>query len=193
MNNFLTFGFYLHFTIYEFVYFRGWDVVFCYLLVNIICVYIWRFIKASSILQIVFEFIICLLRVFMMMFTNESVAYFFWINNNWHLLGTYTMSESETSGRPWFGKSSVMSRGFPGGRGNGSACTAVDWRLMLGSGRSSGEWDSNLLQYSYLENSMDRGVQYMGSQRVRYKWATHTTICKIYDSLLLYLDISFPC
>ena len=62
-----------------------------------------------------------------------------------------------------------MSRGFPGGRGNGSACTAVDWRLMLGSGRSSGEWDSNLLQYSYLENSMDRGVQYMGSQRVRYK------------------------
>ena len=43
--------------------------------------------------------------------------------------------------------------------------------LIPGSGRSPGEGNGNPLQYSYLENSMDRGtgvggIQSMGSQRV---------------------------
>ena len=35
---------------------------------------------------------------------------------------------------------------------------AGDVGLIPGSGRSSGEWNGNLLQYSCLENLMDRGA-----------------------------------
>ena len=44
--------------------------------------------------------------------------------------------------------------------------------LIPGSGRSPGEENGNPLQYSYLENSRDRGawwaIQSIMSQRVRY-------------------------
>ena len=43
--------------------------------------------------------------------------------------------------------------------------------MILGLGRSPGEGNGNRLQYSCLENSMDReasGLQSMGSQRVRH-------------------------
>ena len=42
--------------------------------------------------------------------------------------------------------------------GKESACNAVDMGLISGSGRSPGEENGNPLQYSYLENSMDRGA-----------------------------------
>ena len=46
--------------------------------------------------------------------------------------------------------------GFPGGSdGKGSACNAGDWGSIPGSGRSPGEGNNYLLQYSGLENSMD--------------------------------------
>ena len=49
--------------------------------------------------------------------------------------------------------------GFPGGsRGKESACSAGDPCLIPGSGRSLGEGNGNPLQYSYLENFMDRGA-----------------------------------
>ena len=44
------------------------------------------------------------------------------------------------------------------------------------SGRSPGERNGNLLQYSCLENSMDGGAwwaQFMGSQRVGHDWVTN--------------------
>ena len=41
-------------------------------------------------------------------------------------------------------------------KGKESACDAGDQNLIPGSGRSSGEGSGNTLQYSYLENSMDR-------------------------------------
>jgi len=37
--------------------------------------------------------------------------------------------------------------------------------LIPESGRSPGEGNGNLLQYSYLENPMDRGLQSMGLQK----------------------------
>ena len=43
---------------------------------------------------------------------------------------------------------------------------------VLGSGRSPGKGNGNLLQYSCLENPMDRGAwqaTVMGSQRVRHE------------------------
>ena len=58
---------------------------------------------------------------------------------------------------------------------NESACSAGDPGSIPGSGRSRGEGNGNLLQYSYLENPMDRGAWWAtvhGSQRVRHDWAT---------------------
>ena len=52
-----------------------------------------------------------------------------------------------------------MSRGFPDGSGSKEcACNAGDLSLIPGSGRSPGEGNGNPLQYSCLENSMDRGA-----------------------------------
>ena len=39
-----------------------------------------------------------------------------------------------------------------------SACNAGDQSLIPGSGRSPGEGNGNSLQYSFLENFMDRGA-----------------------------------
>ena len=52
-----------------------------------------------------------------------------------------------------------MSRGFPGGSdGKVSAYTVGDQGSIPGLGRSSGEGNGNPLQYSCLENLMDRGT-----------------------------------
>ena len=49
--------------------------------------------------------------------------------------------------------------GFPGGPdGKESACNAADPFLIPGPERSPGEGNGNPLQYSCLENSMDRGA-----------------------------------
>ena len=50
--------------------------------------------------------------------------------------------------------------GFPGGSdGKESACIAGDTGLILGLGRCPGEENGSSLQYSGLENSMDRGAR----------------------------------
>ena len=49
--------------------------------------------------------------------------------------------------------------GFPGDSdGKETACIAGDLGSTSGSGRSLGEGNGNPLQYSCLENSMDRGA-----------------------------------
>ena len=58
-----------------------------------------------------------------------------------------------------------------------SACSAGAHGMIPGSGRSSGEGNGLPLQYSCLENPMDRGAwdrgySSWGSQRVRYNLAT---------------------
>ena len=57
-----------------------------------------------------------------------------------------------------------------GSDGKESACNARNPGLMPGLGRSPGEGNGNPLQYSHLENPMDRGawgwLQSTGSQRV---------------------------
>ena len=51
------------------------------------------------------------------------------------------------------------SMGFPGGSdGKESACNAGDLGSIPESGKSPGERSGYLLQYSCLENSMDRGA-----------------------------------
>ena len=60
-----------------------------------------------------------------------------------------------------------------------SACNAGDLGSITGSGRSPGEGNGSLLQYSCLENPMDRGdwqATVHGVTRVRYDFAfKHTT------------------
>ena len=52
-----------------------------------------------------------------------------------------------------------MSEAFPGGSdGEEFTCNAGDSDSIPGSGRSSGERNGNSLQYSCLENSMERGA-----------------------------------
>ena len=69
---------------------------------------------------------------------------------------------------------SMGCRGFAGGsEGKESACNAGYPGLIPGSERSPGEGHRNRLQYSCLENSMDKGasrLQFIGSQRVRDDW-----------------------
>ena len=59
------------------------------------------------------------------------------------------------------------------------ACSARDLGSILGSGRSPGEGNGNPLQYSCLENLMDRGAWWelksMGSQRVGHDRTTEHT------------------
>ena len=57
--------------------------------------------------------------------------------------------------------------GFPGGSdGKASACNAEDLGLIPGLGRSPGEEKGNPLQYSCLENSMNRGAWWVTVHRV---------------------------
>ena len=52
-----------------------------------------------------------------------------------------------------------MILGFPGGSdGKESACNAGDLGSIPGLGRCPGEGHGNLLKYSCLKNSMDRGA-----------------------------------
>ena len=71
-------------------------------------------------------------------------------------------SSERTLGRKgfWNLKATLLDTGaFPGGSdGKESACNAGDPGLILGSGRSPGEGNGYPLQYSCLENIMDRGA-----------------------------------
>ena len=64
----------------------------------------------------------------------------------------------------------MNAKGFPGNSDSKeSAHNAGDQGLIPGSERSPGEGNGNPLQYSCLENPMDRGpgrLQFMGSQEL---------------------------
>ena len=66
---------------------------------------------------------------------------------------------------------------FPGGSdGKESTCNTGDLGSVPGSGRSPAEGHGNPLQYSCLENPMDRGAWWAtvhGSQRVRHDSMTN--------------------
>ena len=58
-----------------------------------------------------------------------------------------------------FTRSPVYILGFPGSSGDKeSACNVGDPGLIPGPGKSSGEGNGNPLQYSCLDNPMDRGA-----------------------------------
>ena len=60
---------------------------------------------------------------------------------------------------------------FPGSSdGKESACNAGDPGSVPGSGRSTGEGNGNLLQYSCMENPMDRGAWWATVHAVAKSW-----------------------
>ena len=65
----------------------------------------------------------------------------------------------------------ILILGFPGGSDSKeSACNAGDPGTFPGSGRSPGEGNGNPLQYSSLENSMDRGAWQATVHGVAKSW-----------------------
>ena len=93
---------------------------------------------------------------------------------------------------------------FPGGSEvKAAACNAGDMGLIPGLGRSPGERNGNPLQYSRLENSMDRGawwatVHGVAKSRTRLSDFTHSlthakagplekpSLCKLYTHFSFY-------
>ena len=72
---------------------------------------------------------------------------------------------------------------FPGGSdGKESACNTGDPCLIPGSGRSSGEGNGNPLQYSCLENFMDRGAWQATVHGVTKSW-TQLSDCHSHHTL----------
>ena len=66
---------------------------------------------------------------------------------------------------------SYIIRGFLGDSDSKeSACNAGDPGLTLGLGRSPGEGNGNPLQYSFLENSMDREAWWATVHGVAKEW-----------------------
>ena len=61
--------------------------------------------------------------------------------------------------------------GFPGGSNSKeSACNAGDLGSVPGSGRAPAEGNGNLLQYSCLENSMNRGAWQVTVHGIPKSW-----------------------
>ena len=77
--------------------------------------------------------------------------------------------------------------------GKESACNAEDPSLILGLGRSPEEGNGYPLQYSCLENSMDRGPQQATVQGVSKSWTqlshTHTHTYLTYKDIYLIINL----
>ena len=65
----------------------------------------------------------------------------------------------------------MKERGFPGGSdGKESACNAGNWGSIPGLGRLLGEGNGNPLQFSCLQNPMDRGAWQLTAHGVAEGW-----------------------
>ena len=80
--------------------------------------------------------------------------------------------------------------GFPGSSdGKVSACCAGDLGSIPGSGRPPGEEHGNPLQYSCLENSMDRGV-WQATVHAVAKSGTRLTLAHLDSGCLVGLSVT---
>ena len=74
----------------------------------------------------------------------------------------------------------MLAQGFPGGsvvkNSPANAEDSGDAGSIPGSGRSPGEGNDNLLQYSCLENSMERGAWWATVHGVQKSW-TQLSAC----------------
>ena len=72
-----------------------------------------------------------------------------------------------------------------------SACNVEDRSLIPGSGRSPGEGTGNPLQYSCLENSMDR-VSYSPRDRKELDTTEQLTVSVQFSCILYLFPFPFP-
>ena len=90
-------------------------------------------------------------------------------------------------------------RGFPGGSDDKeSACTVGYLGSMPGSRRSPGEGNGNALQYSCLENSMDRGtwqatVHGVTNSQTQLSDKAHVFRKETMDTTIAYCRTMFEC
>ena len=85
----------------------------------------------------------------------------------------YSCLENPMARGAWVGYYSV---GFPGGSEvKASACNAGNLGLIPGLGRSLGEGNDNPLQYSFLENPMNRGAWHAMVHRIAESDITEAT------------------
>ena len=85
--------------------------------------------------------------------------------------GEYLRTISVTSQNCWDSQMGWCPVGFPrGSDGKESACNAGDPCLIPGSGRFPGEENGNSLQYSCLENSINRGAWQLTVHGVIKSW-----------------------
>ena len=100
------------------------------------------------------------------------------------------------AGVPSHSTSGYLSKGLPcSSNGKELAYDAGDQGSIPGLGSSSGEGNGNPLQYSCLENPIDRepgGPQSVGSQRVKHDWATNTHTHLKDRKTLIWEDICTP-
>ena len=101
--------------------------------------------------------------------STVGISFHIWLNSQ---MWKYRCSGLTTGLKdPWIWVHLGGTRGFPGSsEGAESACNAGDLGLVPESGRSSGEGNSNLLQYSCLENPMDRGAWWATVHGVVKSW-----------------------
>ena len=80
---------------------------------------------------------------------------------------------------------------FPGGSDSKeSACNAGDAGSILGSGRSPGGGHGNPLQYSCLENSMDRGGWWaMVHATAELDTTERLSLSSVYTTTTIYIQI----
>ena len=135
----------------------------------------------STIQQILIECLLCawLCSCIWENQTDRTPA-FMGFSHCWEKQSTHKISDSDLK------KRNLCSnlRSFPhSSAGKKSACNAGDLGSIPGLGRSPGEGNGNPLQYSCLENSMDRAAWWAtvhGVARVGHDWATRVTILSSY-------------
>ena len=94
--------------------------------------------------------------------------------NGLFFLSFFICTSSSILGLPWWlrpGKAwSEADSHIEADSGKESACNIEDPGLIPGWGRSPGEWIGNPLQYSFLENSMDRGAWWATVHGFAKRW-----------------------
>ena len=89
---------------------------------------------------------------------------------------------------------SLFLRGFPGSAVKNPPANAKQVGLIPGLGRSCGGGNGNTLQYSCLQNPMDRGAWQATVRGVTMNWKglrTHTYIFFFPEKALLFLIVLF--
>ena len=106
---------------------------------------------------------------------QQQIIYLWELSKNDRMSPFTTVGHLTTRGKLCISRASLVAQIV-----KKSTCNEGDLGSIPGLGGSSGEGNGYPLQYSGLENSMDRGawqVQPIGLQRGGHDWATFTFLC----------------